>query len=91
MKNPGAAVEFLLQARADVERIAEEFWAMWGEIHHHDGAGYRRKWHELPASARERHCEVIRALLLADVIRVGYTPRTGPPPMEGQTTIETGD
>lgn len=76
----------------DVERIA----AAWNDItadlvrqRHPEHANLAKGWEELAGEARHFSREVVRRLLLKGVIGVGKRPDEGPPPMAGQTRIET--
>lgn len=76
----------LIEAQAHVERIAQALWERAEEVMRPDRPPIPWK-HVTPETSR-RHMEIVRRLLLSDVIRVGYVPRRGDPPMDGQTTIE---
>lgn len=88
----------IVQARADLDRIARAFFDADEEDmrkHHPDLAAHTPvgTWDELNDDLKDHIRRTVKILLDRDVIRMGRRPAVGPPPMEGQKrlVVETPD
>lgn len=80
------SAEEVTQARDDVERIAADLFNTKARHYHAEQA---QTWEQTGDLTRASYRSIVTELLHRDVIRVGKRPETGPPPMDGQTELET--